>query len=453
MENNKKIFQRLLYIAFPLMLSSLSSMAMMFCNRLILAKYSLDAHNAAVESANLGWAFISAWVSLASIIQIFVAQNHGAKQHHLLGRFIWQMIWLSGFSCLIFLPAAYLAPDLIFGNDASHEMQRSYLFWMVAFGPFHILFTALSSFFAGKEKVQIIIVVDVLGNVLNCFLCYLFVFGFNGMFETWGIKGAAIATNIALGTQILTLGFAFFNAANRTTYGTKDWKFNLPLLWQCMRIGLPTSIFSFLEVVGWAIFYEMMATLGHKHLTIAGIVQNVLILFNFLGEGLSRSVAILCGHAIGENEPNFVYKYVKMGIFLMTCFAVLLGGTLWGTRTMIADWFLSTLSDSQYALFYPSLMFGLLNIVIYKYLEGVRLVIGGALTAATDTFFLLVAGTFSIWLFMVLPVYQLVYLKGDSIEMALSICSFYTLIAAGLYALRFYQGKWQENFSLVAKSA
>jgi len=444
--------KRLLFIAGPLMLSSLSGMAMLFFSRMILACYSIEAHNAAVEATNLGWAFIAGWGSLASIVQVFIAQHYGAQNYSLLGRFAWQMIWLSLLSSLVFIPGAIWGPEFFF-KDAQCDMQRSYLFWMLICGPLHVLFAALSGFFVGQGKVKLIIIVDVVGNFLNCLICYLAVFGLATYLKPMGIIGAAIATNIALVIQVLMLAVVFFNSSNREEYGTKNWQFDYSLLSQCVRVGLPNSIFSVLEVSGWAIFYSMMASLGDKHLTIAGIVQNVLILFNFIGEGLSRSVSVLCGNAIGEGKVKDVFKYVHSGFLLMTFFALILGAGLFFSKEILAQHFLSTLSDVQQQAYYPALVFGLINVVIYKYLEGIRLVMGGALTAAADTFFLLIGGSFSIWLFMVIPIYQFVYVPGRSIEAALTVCSIYTLIAASLYAWRFYYRSWGKSVSLVLNPA
>ena len=97
-------------------------------------------------------------------------------------------------------------------------------------------------------------------------------------------------------------------------------------------------------------------------------------------------------------------------------------------------------------------MFGLINAVIYKYLEGIRLSIGGALIAAADTKFLLVSGSSAIWIFMVIPIYFFVYKNNGSIEMALVFCSFYTLAAAILYFWRFRRGKWLQKANIVESS-
>src|SRR4051794_34056478 len=94
MKYKEESVRKLWSIALPLIISSLSNMIMLFVDRLILARLTLDAHNVAVEATTLGWTFVAGWGSLASVTQIFVAQNYGAGQRHLLGHSIWQMIWL-----------------------------------------------------------------------------------------------------------------------------------------------------------------------------------------------------------------------------------------------------------------------------------------------------------------------------------------------------------------------
>lgn len=444
--------RQLLVIAFPLILSSLSGMAMLFVDRLALAQYTLEAHNAAVEATNLGWAFLAGWSSLASVTQIFVSQNFGAKQHEQLGRPVWQMIWLALFSLFIFLPLSFWGPYFFFGSDVSAEMQRTYFFWMLLFGPAHGLFTALSGFFIGQGKTFLTGIVVFIGNVINTALCYLLVFGWEGYVPSFGIQGAAIATNTAVAGQVLILLCAFFHRSNRKFFGTLNWNWDLPLVIQCVRVGLPNALFGMLEVAGWAVFYKMMATLGIKHLTIAGIVQNVLILFFFFGDGLSKAVAAVCGNVIGAQRPELVFKVVRSGFMLITGFAVFMALFLWSMRDFIIGWFLSSLPEAQQALFYSSLVFGLANAVIYKYLEGIRLVITGALNASADTFFLMIGGSCSIWLFMVTPIYIFVMRTGGSIETALALCSVYTLVSASIYAWRFYSGAWQRNALLVTST-
>ena len=387
----KGCLRQLWLIAIPLIISSLSGMAMLFVDRLVLARYTLKPIMPQLKQLIWAGPFLSGWGALASVTQIFVAQNNGAGKHHLLGQPVWQMIWLGIVSILFFFPMAIWGSFIFFGADASHEMQRTYFFWMLLFGPAHILFSALSGFFIGQGKTFLTGSVVFIGNIINTFLCCLLVFGWEGYFPSWGIQGAAIATNTAVAGQVLILAVAFFRRSNRQKYGTSEWKWNPTLLMKCIKVGLPGSLFGILEVAGWVVFYKMMSSLGENHLTVAGIVQNILILFNFFGEGLSRGVATLSGNAIGANRPGLVYKYVRCGFLLMTFFTIGFALLIWYLYPVIIDWFLDSPSK-QNTLLYSALIFGLGNAVIYKYLEGIRLILGGALSAAADTFFLLIGG-------------------------------------------------------------
>ncbi len=434
-------FKKLLIIALPLMLSSLSSMGMLFVDRVILAHLALDVHNAAVEATNVGWMFLSSWSALSGVTQILVARSVGAGMRHVLGHPVWQMIWLAISSLFLFIPLAFFGPTLFFGDGASSEMQRSYLFWMLLFGPLHGLFSALSGFFIGQGNTKITTFTVAFGNILNCILCWIFVFGWEPFVPAFGIKGAAIATNLAILTQLMILFAVFFKKSHRQFFGTAVWKWNTSLTKQCFIIGLPLAFFCLLEAAGWSCFYKMMVKLGPNHITIAGIIQNILILFNFFGEALFRSVSTLSGNAFGGKRSEEVFKIVRSGFVLISCFAVVFGGTLWLLHPMIIWWFFD---DSQ-AFLIPALLFGLANAVIYKSLEAVRLVISGALNAAFDSFFLLIGGSCSIWLFMVLPIYFCVLKTQGSIQTALALCSLYTLLAASLYLWRFYSRTWEKG--------
>lgn len=447
----KHVSQQLMYIAFPLMISSLSGMLMLFCNRSMLAHYSLEMHNASVEAVNLGWAINAGWTSLAGIIQVFVSQNFGAKNYQLIGRFTWQMIWLSFLSIFIFYPLAKWSPYYFFGYQESHEMQRIYLYWMLLFSPFTILYTTLSCFLVGQKKVKLLIYIDVFGNILNCLLCYFFVFGLSNYLKPLGIKGVILATNVSVSFQIAILLYIYFHPNNLKKFGT-HWQLNFKLIYQCIRVGFPNALFGLLEFAGWSAFYIMMASLGDKHLTIVAIVQTIMLLVSFLGEGLAKSVSVLCGYSIGKGDIKSVYFYVHTGIIFMTIFAISLCLVLWFTKDLIGNWFLSTLSQEEQNLLYPALGFGLINVVIYKYFEGIRLIFSGALIAAADTFVLFIIGAFAMWFIMIIPIYHFVFLSKASVEMALIICSVSIFFAMSLCAWRFYLKKWQVNSSVFLNS-
>jgi len=302
-------------IAFPLMVSSFSVMSMVFVDRLLLAHYSTAALNAAVNATTLGWAFISSWMVLTSITEVFVAQYNGAQRKDKLGEPVWQMIWLAGLSFFCFIPLSFWGGHWIWPSS-SKTMERDYFCWMMFFGPSFPLYTALCGFYVGQGKTKLITGLAVLANLINAFLDIVLIFGIDGMIPSLGVKGAAIATSGSGFFQVLVLGCIFLNKKNRQTYGTANFSFKSAAFWQCLRVGIPSALFAGIEIAGWAAFYWMMTLVGEKYITVAGICQSIAIFFYFFAEGVSKAATTIVGNLIGAKALINVSKVIKAGIQL-----------------------------------------------------------------------------------------------------------------------------------------
>ncbi len=397
-------FSELLSIALPLMLSSFSMMLMLFVDRLLLAHYSTAALNSAVNASTLGWALLFGWVVLANITEVFVAQYHGAKQLDRMGEPVWQMLWLSVASSLFFIPMAIWGVDWIYKSPDA-EMERTYIRWMLIFGPTYAAYGALSGFFVGQGKTKLITILAVIANVLNALLDICLIFGIEGIIPSMGIQGAAIATSIGSIFQTVVLLYFFLKKENREKYGTGDLRFQPKIFWQCFKIGSPGAVFALVEILGWAIFYNMMTMVSKEHITIAGICQSLFILLLFFAEGVSKAATAITGNLIGAKRSWFIPKVLKSGLqihLIFLCFAILLF-TLF--HQVLIDQFLPNATPEYIASIEDALMNCLYATLIYMFLEGVRWLLSGILTAAGDTTFLLIAGSFSIWILLVAPVY------------------------------------------------
>ncbi|MBA3239056.1 MAG: MATE family efflux transporter [Parachlamydiaceae bacterium] len=439
-------------LALPLMLSSLSGVAMVFVDRLILARHSLEAHNISVEATNIGWAFIAAIGTLAGITQVFVSQNAGAGSYKNIGKAVWQMIWLSLASFIMFFALSFKCPEWIFGGDESCALKREYFSYMIYFAPFTGMFAALSGFYIGLKRPLFPTILVIGGNLLNGFLTYALVFGVEGYVKPYGVIGAVMGTGLTVIVQVVFFLCGFLSQKNRLQYGTDQWRLDIPLLKKSFSIGFPNAFFTILEITGWALFYKMMAALSEEHLTVAGIVQNILILSFFFNEGMSRAIVAQTGHAIGAKQFDKINDILKVGFFSVTIFAIVLAITLFFTYETLIGLFLKDMSNEQRNMIYSALVFGCINTVIYKYLEGIRMITAGALIASADSKFLLTAGIACVWLGMVMPIYLFVYRTEGSIEKALALCSFYTFGAAIIYLWRFYSKAWLHKAHLVEQN-
>ena len=159
--------RELMWVAFPLMLSSLSTLAMVFVDRLFLAHYSPAALSAAVTAGTMWWAITGALLILAAMSEVFVAQYNGAGLHERIGRPVWQMIWFSLGTILICIPLGLYGGPLIFQGSVNFQLETSYFGWLNFFGPTWPLSAALSAFWVGRGKVRMVTMLALLANGLN----------------------------------------------------------------------------------------------------------------------------------------------------------------------------------------------------------------------------------------------------------------------------------------------
>jgi MATE family multidrug resistance protein len=432
--------RELITIAFPLMISSLSVMAMLFVDRLFLANFSVQALNAAVSASTLGWAFIVGAMVLAGMSEVFVAQYNGAKLKDKLGEPVWQMLWFSFVSAMAFIPLAWFGPDLFFSTE--HSLHKDYFFWMVVLGWVHAVYSALCGFFIGQGKTLLITLLAIGANFINAFLDWAFIFGIEGLLPSYGVKGAAIATSLSALFQTLILMAVFLNLENRITKGTLHWRFNQVAFMQCIRVGLPCALFVVLEILGWSAYYGLLTWAGDEYITVVGVCQSLIILLWFFTEGVQKAVTAICGNLIGAKKQAIVPKVVFSATVLQVAFFLSCIILLFFFGEAVIFQFAGSMPN--YALIKETLSYCFLLMVLYMFFEGVRFTVYGALTAAGDTFFLFLVGIFSIWVFLVLPIYVVVVQWGASVVAAGWICLFYSILSSIIYIYRFLKGKWQE---------
>ena len=107
----------LAFLAIPIMLSHLSSGMMLFIDRLFIAQIGTDYINSAMMT-NMVYATLTlTFVSLTSIAEVFVGQHNGAKHYNKLSQPVWQMIWLSLVTALLFIPMGLLTGHYILTPD------------------------------------------------------------------------------------------------------------------------------------------------------------------------------------------------------------------------------------------------------------------------------------------------------------------------------------------------
>ena len=436
----------------PLMFSWLSIMMMIFVDRLYLAKFSLEALNSTVTSSMLVWAFSGGLQVLCEMVEVFVAQYNGAKRYKEIGKPVWQMIWLALMSVVIYLPLGLWGGKLIFPSTPAGELQNQFFEWLILFAPICGIFGACTAFYVGRGKTLTVTLVAICGNVVNIIVDPILIFGIDGYIPSMGVKGAAIATSFSILIQTGIMLTLFLRKENRMEYNTSIAPLDFKMLWECLKVGLPISVSVVLELVGWATFYALMSYASVTHISVAGICQSILMLFLFFGIGLEKGICTVGGNLIGAGRQNRLSSALKSGLMLVTAFFFVTCIPLLIYPDIVIEWFLNNaqyFDHSQYQglevemdQIKEAVRFGLGIICFYLLFENVRWIASGLLSAAGDTFFLMVSSVVNIWIFLLAPIWiSIVWLEGN-VWVAQSILLFYSVMSMMIVYIRYFKGNW-----------
>jgi MATE family multidrug resistance protein len=435
----------LVKIATPLILSSFSLSLMLFVDRLFLVQYDQDSLSYIVTSGALSWVFIHGFSALAGATEIFVSRNNGAGRYHKLGEPVWQMIWVTVFTIPLFLlnfwkGAAFWTAIGYF----NYEREGVYFQWIMLFGFGYPLYAALCGFFIGKGKTQIITLSVIFGNIVNFAFDWILIFGIEGVIPAFGMKGAALATSLGTLMQALFLFTIFLSPKNRETFGTGNFHINFPLMKKCVAIALPKAVFIGIEIFGWATFYSILFRSGVEYALVGCLCQNLWIFFYCFNEGISKAIITLSGNLIGAGKTSIIPKMIWLGVrtqLMFLCFMILCHLCFFD---LFVDYFLcnfGTLVNNVYNTLWVSALF----IIAHLFLDGIRLLYSGVLTAYKDTIFLMYACSFSIWMFLVVPTYFLLMSENAHMIFAAFLHVFYSVCLCLICFGRYIQQRWIEE--------
>jgi MATE family multidrug resistance protein len=448
----KKVFEtgsikELWGVTASLAISYFSMFVMTFVDRVFLAAYSQDALQACTTAGTPAWAIIFAVVTLISMSEVIIAQRNGAGQYRALGSTPWQMVYLS---VLVSPFLFYIAPSLAEMLLEPTPYNREWFVWSIYSAPAYFLLAAFTAFFVGQGKSNIIKWLALLGNAVNIVLDYFLIFGYKDIIPSLGVKGAIIATGMGTLVQALILFLIFMGKRNKFEFGTWNFKFDKEQFLQIVKIGFPPGIFILFEIAGWALFYHMMIALSPLHITTANLVQSILFLYFFFGCGLEKGASAIAGNLIGANKKHLLSNLARSGVWLSFIYLAFTGLTLF----LFSDFLIHYLvNKDSVTVDIPTLSSAVKAVLpllaVYILFENFRWLLGGILIAAGDTFFMMLTGFFSVWIFLILPTYLFVYLTQAHIVYAFWVWLFYSVLATLPIYLRYRSSGWKERARLI----
>ncbi|MDR2676754.1 MAG: MATE family efflux transporter [Endomicrobium sp.] len=433
-----------LKVAFPLIISTGVDAVQLFINRIFLSWYSKEAFAAASPAGMAQWAIMSFFIGSLAYVDIFVAQYYGKKEYRSIGPAVWQSVYLSFISAIIILVLSFFSKYFFMnlGHPYSVAIEEVNFFKTLCYGAFPtIAVAALSGFYTGRGKTKVVLFVWVYGVIINIILDFCLIFGHFG-FHEMGIKGAALANNIASVIMLVIYIFTIPSKKNSITYNTRQFMPDLIFIKKFLKYAIPNGIQFFFDMTGFSIFMLIIGRIGIEELTASNIVANInnLITVPLIGCGLATSIIV--GNYLGKNKASIAQISVKSVSHILYVYALFVVFTLIFLPNQLIYPFSGTRMSIEQA---KPMAVNLLRILaIYEIFDIINIIYSSVIKGAGDTVFVMKILTgFSIF-FIIIPMYLIVVVFKLGIYVAWWFILLYVITLAFSFYFRYRSNKWKK---------
>ena len=301
--------RRFVALGLPVFVAQMSQMGMNFVDTAMTGQAS-TADMAAVAVAGSIWNPLSllgigCLLSLPAMSAHLVGGGQRSRTPHLLRQGIWLTLVISA----ILMTAFYVISWHLQSFGLDEELSRlggGYLRAMLWGLPGFMLFVNVRSFLEGYARTRPAMIIGILGLALNVPCNYVLIYGKLGLPQL-GAVGCGVATALCY----------WFMAACMIYYVRRDaqyrdlhplflppaaCRFDFPLIWRILRIGLPGALAVFFEVSLFALSALLLAPLGKVIVAGHQIAMNFAGMVFMLPLSLNITAAIRVGQSVGAGR-------------------------------------------------------------------------------------------------------------------------------------------------------
>ena len=437
--------REVLTLAIPLIISTASWTVMNFVDRMFLLWYSTDSMAAAMPAGFTHFAVVCFPLGVASYVNTFVAQYHGAGRPERIGPAVWQGVRVGLYCIPIFLATIPLAPWIfrVSGHQPALADLETIYFQVAAFGAgAEIIAASQSAFFTGLGRNRVVMVIDTTASLLNVVLDYGWIFGHFGL-PAAGIEGAAWATVVSLWFRVFAYAAWMMQSRYRCPYHLwSGRRFNPALFRRLLRFGGPNGLQLLVEIAGFALFLLLVGNLGQEDMAATTLAFNVnnLAFVPMLGLGIALSAIV--GRQLGHNNPALAARATWTAL----CMALLYMGTMAAIYVLFPDVLLwghaAGTSRERFLQLRTTTVILLRFVAAYCLFDALNIVFVSALKGAGDTRFIFIT------LLIITPIplgviWTGIHLAGWGLFGSWTVLTIWVCVLGLIYGSRFLQGHWR----------
>ncbi len=385
-------------VALPLILQDLVGASLHIIDGLMVSSLGDAAYSAVIQANRFTFVYQLFCFGTASGGAIFMSQYWGAqdvpRMRHSMGISLVAVLLLSVPFVLgaLFFPQVIISAFLPAGE--SYDIAVVYLRTVA---PSYLLIglsTVYSMCIKAGEKTYVPLIAGVASIAINTFLNYVLIFGHFGM-PKLGVFGAAIATNIAAGVQlIVNLAFAYGKHLPAGATIRQMISGDRGFIRRFTKVVLPVIFNEGLWALGttmYGVYYGRMGDVAVAATGVCSTIDSLVWVFIF---GMMHATAIIVGKTLGAGRKEDAYLYAKRLIAGAMVAGLVLGGIMIAIRMPILSFF-SGLSAPVIQKASIILLLGSLT-MWFRAFNAINVV--GILRSGGDTVFSLCLDVGSMWL-------------------------------------------------------
>jgi len=399
-------------------------------------------HLAAIMPAGLlNHVVVSFFIGVVSCVSTFVGQSYGRRELRNCSHYAWQGVHVSLMVSAGVMLLHPLTPHIfgLLGHSPGVQALEATYFRIRLWGVGGAVMTvALASFFYATSRPVVPLAATVVANALNFVGDYALIFGKLGM-PQMGIRGAAIATNVATWFCTLALLAVFLAGPYHQTFASRStWRWDVSKVRQLFKVGWPAGLSMGMDASSWVIFTAII--IGHFGVDAlaASTATGQILSGSFMPTiALGMATTALVGQWIGRRDlARATRRYLtalKLGVGYMTLMGLIF--VLFGHRLI--------------AFFRPEpevVTLGakfLLFAAAFQFFDAATIVTGSALKGAGDTRWTMVVHLIIAW-GLFLPISYVLAFRTHLGPIGAWLGAVVYIWVLGIAFLwRFFSGKWK----------
>ena len=462
---NRKIFNAVWLLAFPVIISNLSRVIMSLVDVAMVGHLGPEALAATGMGGMLAWGALSIVLGIRTSVQTITSRRLGQKKpkeciNALINGFILASAYALPISILGY-SYGYLVIPLFIDDVLTTPIAVSY-FSISSIG---IFFNALSfvfqGFYTGIEKTKIHLNVTITSNVINAYLNAGLIYGKQSLvnvlglektslfdfsnlwfwadFEGMGVSGAAIGTLISSIWMMLHY-FYYLNKQDVIIQnkGFLNTGINVKMLKKQVSLSFPMGIQEMMIAIGYSVFYKIMSIIGIVELATTQLLFTIMHASFMPAMGVGQACATLVGKYMGSKEIEKSEQSIKESL-------------------RIAEYIMGTMGLFFIFFSKPILMifttdpeiislgvWGLRLIGFLQFVDAVCFTLFLALTGAGNTLFPALVESSLIWGFMLPISYYAGVVLNIGFKAPFVTFAVYLFLMAFILSIKVAKGDWKE---------